>query len=70
VRGYSRIDWQKLDARLQKFSPALCGILNGTTPSFYLSELELAVVRRVNSKFRCMENATAGYYGPRGQRVM
>ena len=70
VRRYPAIDWQKLDARLQKFSPALRGILNGVTPSFYRSELASAVAERVNSKFRCMENATAGYYGPRGQRVM
>ena len=68
--GYPRIDWQKLDARLQTFSPALCGILNGTTPSFYLSELESAVTARVKPKFCCMENTTAGYYGPRGQQVM
>ena len=70
LRKYPRIDWRKLDARLQKFSPALRAILNGATPSFYRSELESAVARRVNPKFRCMENATAGYYGPRGQQVM
>jgi hypothetical protein len=68
--GYPRIDWQKLGARLQTFSPALCGILNGTTPSFYLLELESAVAGRVKRKFCCMENTTAGYYGPRGQQVM
>jgi hypothetical protein len=68
--GYPRIGWQRLDARLQKFSPALHGILNGAIPSFYRSELESAVARRVNPLFRCMENATAGYYGPRGKEVM
>jgi hypothetical protein len=70
ARGYPRIGWENLDARLQNFSPALCGILNGAIPSFYCSELASAAAERVNSKFRCMENATAGYYGPRGQRVM
>jgi hypothetical protein len=70
VRGYPRIGWRRLDARLQKFSRALRGILNGAIPSFYRLELESAVAGRVNPKFRCMENATAGYYGPRGQRVM
>ena len=70
LRGYPRISWRTLDARLQKFSPALRGILNGATPSFYRSELESAVARRADPKFRCMENAKAGYYGPRGQQVM
>jgi hypothetical protein len=70
LRKYPRIDWRKLDARLQKFSPVLRAILNGATPSFYRSELESAVTRRVNPKFRCMENARVGYYGPRGQQVM
>ena len=68
--GYPRIDWQNLDARLQTFSSALSGILNRTTTSFYLSELESDVAGLVKPKFCCMANTTAGYYGPRGQRVM
>ena len=70
LRGYPRIGWRRLDARLQKLSPALRATLNGATPSFYRLELESAVTRRANPKFHCMENATAGFYGPRGQQVM
>jgi hypothetical protein len=69
-RGYPRIGWRRLDARMRKFLPALHSILNGETPSPYLSQLKSAVASRVNPKTRCMDNATAGYYGPRGQQVM
>ena len=68
-RGYPQIDWGRLDSRLQEFSPALRRILNGS-PSFYRSELESAIERKESRRYRCMENATAGYYGPRGQQVM
>lgn len=69
-RGYPRIGWRRLDARMRKFAPALRDILNGGRPSFYRTELEAAVASRENPKYRCMGNATAGYYGPRGQEVM
>jgi hypothetical protein len=49
LRKYLRIRWRRLDARLQKFSPALRAILNGAIPSFYRSELKSAVIKRVNS---------------------
>jgi hypothetical protein len=48
LRKYPRIRWRRLDARLQKFSPALRAILNGAIPSFYRSELKSAVTRKVN----------------------
>jgi hypothetical protein len=69
-RGYPRIGWRRLDSRLKKFSSTLRGILKGESPSFYHTELELAVARREGRKYRCMEYATAGYYGPRGQQIM
>jgi hypothetical protein len=68
--GYPRIGWRKLDARLQKFSPAFRDILEGVTPSFYCSELESAVASRVKPQYRGMEFSTAGYYGSRGQQIM
>jgi hypothetical protein len=69
-RGYPKICWRRLRARLQKFSPALRGVLNGNSPSFYHAELELAIARKEDRKYRCMENSTAGYYGPRGQQIL
>jgi hypothetical protein len=65
-RGYPKIRWRRLSPRLQKFSPALHGILNGNSPSFYRTELESAIARKEDRKYRCIENSTAGYYGPRG----
>src|ERR1700722_4262790 len=55
---------------LKKFSSTLRGILNRDSPSSYRSELESAVARKEHCKYRCMEYATASYYGPRGQQVM
>jgi hypothetical protein len=69
-RRYPQIKWGRLDARLQQFSPALRDILNRETWSFYRSELRLAAAKGVKRQFRCMDNATAGYYGPRGKQVM
>lgn len=69
-RGYPRIGWRRLKSRLDKFSPVLHGILKGELPSFYRSALESAVGRRESHGERCMDNATAGYYGPRGQVIM
>lgn len=69
-RGYPKIRWQRFSSRLQKFSPALRGVLNGNSPSFYRTELESAIARKEDRKYRCMENSTAGYYGPRGQQIL
>ena len=69
-RGYPKIRWRRLSPRLQKFSPALLGVLNGNSPSFYRTELESAIARKEDRKYRCMENSTAGYYGPRGQQIL
>ena len=69
-RGYPRICWRRLNSRLQGFSSALRDVLGGIAPSFYRAELESAVARREGHKYRCMENATAGYYGPRGQQIL
>jgi hypothetical protein len=69
-RGYPRIGWRTLNSRFEKFSSSLRRTLNGDSPSFYRSELESAVARKECVKYRCMENATAGYYGPRGQQIM
>jgi hypothetical protein len=69
-RGYSKISWRRLSSRLQKFSPALRGVLNGNSASFYRTELESAIARKEDRKYRCMENSTAGYYGPRGQQIL
>jgi hypothetical protein len=69
-RGYPRIGWRKLDSRLIRFTSALRGILDGNSRSFYRTELETALTTREGRKFRCMDNATAGYYNPRRQQVM
>ena len=69
-RGYPKIRWRRLSPRLQKFSPTLHDILNGNSPSFYRTELESAIARKEDRKYRCMENSTAGYYGPRGQQIL
>jgi hypothetical protein len=69
--GYPRISWRGLNARLKEFSAALYAILNGTSSSVYRTELESAVVaRKEQPKYVGMDNATAGYYGPRGQTIM
>jgi hypothetical protein len=69
-RGYPRIGWRTLDARIKKKLPALRHILDGAVPSYYREDLECSVATRVNPKFRGMDNATACYYGPRGQSMM
>lgn len=69
-RGYPRIGWRRLSRRLGKFSSALRAILKGDLPSFYRSELESAVAKKEGRRYRCIENSTAGYYGPRGQQIM
>jgi hypothetical protein len=60
----------KIELLIEGVSSALRGILDGTVPSFYLTELKSAVARKEGHKYRCMENATAGYYGPRGQQIL
>ncbi|KAF8850630.1 hypothetical protein BDZ45DRAFT_731457 [Acephala macrosclerotiorum] len=65
-RRYPRIVWRTLPSRFQKFSPALRVILNGDAPSFSSSELEFAI----SKKPHCMATLTAGYFGPRGQKIM
>jgi hypothetical protein len=40
------------------------------TPSLYRSEQESAFISRTDPKHRCMEHATADYYGPRGVHVI
>jgi hypothetical protein len=69
-RGYPTICWRRLNSRLWGFSSALRDVLGGIVPSFYRTELESAVAKKVRHKYRCMENATAGYYGPRGQQIL
>ena len=67
--GYPRIAWRRLHLRLKKKSLALRDIINGSS-SFFGTELQAAIDRKEARKYRCMENMTAGYYGPRGQQVM
>ena len=60
----------KIKLLIAGFSSALRDVLSGTVPSFYRTELELTVAMKEGHKYRCMENATARYYGPPGQQIL
>ena len=51
--GYPRIDWQKLDARLQTFSPALCGILRIKMGLAVIPTIRSDSVARLDGSMRC-----------------
>jgi hypothetical protein len=68
-RGYPRIGWRRLDARIRKFLPALGGILDGEISSPFLTQTKLARERKV-PQTNGNGNGEAGYYGPRGSQIM
>jgi hypothetical protein len=68
-RGYPRIGWRRLDARIPKFLPALGGILDGEISSPFLAQTKLARERKV-PQTNGNGNGEAGYYGPRGSQIM
>ncbi|KAK5188855.1 hypothetical protein LTR96_010859 [Exophiala xenobiotica] len=68
-RGYPRIGWRRLDARIRKFLPALDGILDGEISSPFLAQTKLARKRKVPQTIG-NGNGEAGYYGPRGSQIM
>jgi hypothetical protein len=70
LRKYPRIGWRRLDARLQKFSPCPPRYFELSDPVVLPLGTKVGRYKEGKPQFRCMENATAGYYGPRGKEVM
>lgn len=77
TKGYPEIDWQHFDLRMEKYHPAIDGILKGTRSSYYRNAFE----QRINSKknrtmkeayqdSESMEGLSPGYYGSKGARAM
>lgn len=75
VRRYPEIDWARLDLRMHKRHARLRRIISGGIRSTYRQELAQQIAdRATKSAAQRAEDRTsdtsAGYYGPRGQRMM
>lgn len=69
-RGYPTIVWRSIPRRLKARLPEIRALVKGDLSSIYREELKRAVGSREDHRFRCIDNAMAGYYGPRGQDAM
>ncbi|KAI9835691.1 MAG: hypothetical protein M1819_001868 [Sarea resinae] len=77
-RGYPRIDWAGLPARLSRFHSTMARTLSGTRPSFYRAQLEQQQLRSGGASRTMAQSImtsgfarlTPGYYGSRGARAM
>lgn len=64
TRRYPVIDWATLEQRMQRKHARLKKIIGGQVNSTYRDRLTHQIANRSTS------NASAGYYGPRGQKAM
>ena len=75
-RGYPRIDWELLDARIAKSHASLDDILSRRRLSFYRNAFEDSLkggkIRTIQESMMGgeTEGMTPGYYGGRGAKVM
>ena len=76
-RGYPKIDWQQLDARIANFHPSMDDILSTRTFSFYRNAFEDSLKNGKNKTIQEslmrgdeVEGTLPGYYGGRGAKVM
>lgn len=70
-KGYPRIDWEGLPARLTRFIEPLQRILLDGRLSYFRSELVKENEDRVEAPaWRGLESGIPGYYGPRGMDIM
>ena len=76
-RGFPKIDWHRLDARLKDYHIAIDDILQGRKFSFYRNAFEDLVKSRKKRTLRQnlmngeeTEELIPGYYGSRGARIM
>ncbi|PSN63526.1 hypothetical protein BS50DRAFT_476314, partial [Corynespora cassiicola Philippines] len=77
--GYPDIDWDDLPSRIKKFNTQMEALLRNTTikPSTYREEHATTLssgrdhtVRRMMERDSSFMDCPAGYYGPRGKRIM
>ena len=76
-RGYPKIDWQQLDARIAKFHTCMDDILSRRKSSFYRNAFEDSLKSGKNKTIQEsliggdeIEGMSPGYYGGRGAKVM
>lgn len=76
-RGYPKIDWQQLDARIADFHISMDDILSRRKSSFYRNAFEDTLKSGKNKTIQEsliggdeIEGMSPGYYGGRGAKVM
>ncbi|KAF3061461.1 hypothetical protein GL218_03483 [Daldinia childiae] len=70
-KGYPKVNWEKLDTRLDMYQGLLKEILEGTRKSHYCELLRENVEAGKNrTLLKTDDSLTPGYYGPHGLRVM
>ena len=76
-KGYPKIDWAKLDRRLEKLHPLIEDILAEKKPSYYrnafedrISKGQMKTLKATLFDGATMEGVLPGYYGSRGARAM
>ena len=76
-RGYPKIDWQQLDARITKFHISMDDVLSRRKSSFYRNAFEDSLKSGKNKTIQEsliggdeIEGMSPGYYGGRGAKVM
>ncbi|KAI2781661.1 RTC4-like domain-containing protein [Daldinia loculata] len=70
-KGYPKINWEKLNTRLDMYQGLLKEILEGTRQSHYRELLRENVEAGKNrTLLKTDDSLTPGYYGPHGLRVM
>ncbi|KAI0846789.1 RTC4-like domain-containing protein, partial [Daldinia vernicosa] len=70
-KGYPKVNWERLDTRLDTYHGLLKEILEGTRKSHYHEVLRENVEAGKNrTLLKTDDSLTPGYYGPHGLRVM
>lgn len=69
-RGYPRIAWRRLRARMSRKISAIRDIVTACAFSFFRTELQAEIAKKKARKYRGVTNMIAGYYGPRGHQLM
>ena len=76
-RGYPKIDWEQLDARIAKFHTSIDDVLSRRRFSFYRNAFEDSLkggkIKKIQESMMTggeIEGMLPGYYGGRGAKVM
>ena len=76
-RGYPKIDWERLETRMERHYGFLASVLDHSEPSEYRTALKektkpgtKGIHQSYNNAANGKPGALVGYYGPRGEKAM